>query len=175
MRNLFSTLLVTLIVLSFTSCENDDEPDEIIGGVNIYLIDSYKKVGNSFEINESDVITESTPLIGYADIISYNKKSYTYIISENAQQALRNLEVPLDGLAFAVKANNELIYTAYFWTPLSSMSCDWLLTESIFFSHNNEIDLTINIGYPTEASSIPDKRNDNRILEIFRRDNKLIE
>ena len=55
------------------------------------------------------------------------------------------------------------------------MSCDWVVIDPIMINDKNE--MVVRLGYPgpVEGISIPDKRNDPQLLEIFRQDNKLIE
>ena len=78
-------------------------------------------------------------------------------------------------MAFAVAADEELAYTGYFWPGYSSMGCQWITTDPLFIGNRNT--MTMGLGYPglIEGTSIPDNRNDPRILEIFRADGKLIE
>ncbi len=175
MKKLF--FLIAVAFFTMNACEEDKSADpnkNITGSIEIYLLDDYTK-GFYGEINEGSVVTKKTPLIEYSDIISYDKSTYTFKLSDDAQQVVQDLEVPLDGLAFAVMANDELIYTAYFWTPLSSMICYWTVSYSISYSLNENLELPIKLGYPADNGSIPDKRNDSRLLSILRNDGKLIE
>jgi hypothetical protein len=55
------------------------------------------------------------------------------------------------------------------------MSCQWVVADPLFYGINDG--LKINLGYPGtwEGYEIPDKRNDPRILAVFRKDGKLVE
>ena len=76
---------------------------------------------------------------------------------------------------FALVANQEIIYTGYFWSSFSSAICPWLTIDPLFAEISGE--LRVELGYPglMEGMSIPDHRNDERILSILRHDRKLIE
>ena len=71
-----------------------------------------------FQIDESSVITESTPLLTYADFLSYNSSTRTFEISENGILKVKNLSHSTHGIAFAIKADRELVYSGYFWPGL---------------------------------------------------------
>ncbi len=78
-------------------------------------------------------------------------------------------------MAFAVKVNAELIYTGYFVCSTSSFYIAWTVISPYRYIPENE--LRINLGYPylMNGESVPDHRNDGKILDVFRRDDKLIE
>ena len=174
MRIFISTLFAAFIFLSFISCEKDDELNEILGDVNIYLLDSYKSSGYG-TISKNSIVLKPEPLISYSEIISYNKDEYVFEISENAMQITKGEQIPAHGLPFAVTANKEIIYTGYFWSRISSAICEAIIIELIVSEFDNSFNLSLKLGFPEDLVSVPDKRNDNRILNIFRRDNKLIQ
>ncbi|MHC1702881.1 MAG: hypothetical protein AB9846_03130 [Tenuifilaceae bacterium] len=153
-----------------------DKEDYIIGdNVELYLIESYETIDNSSKINESTVITEANPLIYYSDFISYNPSSYIFEISSVSKERVENLEHTVLGIPFAIKVDNKLVYTGYFWPSYSSAICNWIIMDPLRLYSGNE--LKVVLGYPglVNGEAIPDKRNDRRILDVFRRDNKLIE
>jgi hypothetical protein len=53
--------------------------------------------------------------------------------------------------------------------------CDWLVIDPLDYSGRHE--LKVKLGYPglVEGDVIPDKRNDEKLLDVLRMDNKLIE
>jgi len=111
----------------------------------------------------------------YADFLSYNSSTRTDEISESGILKVKNLSHSTHGIAFAIKADRELVYSGYFWPGYSSMSCDWVTIDPMSIAYSGTC--AVRLGYPgaTNGVIIPDKRNDPRILDIFRRDNKLIE
>jgi len=168
--------ITIFIGLSFTSCKHQEDIDPEHGNVELYLLESYETIENTyFQIDETTVQTFENPLLSYSDIISYNAKKYTFKLIEEAKDTIKNLNHRVNGLAFAVKANNEVVYTGYFWPGYSSISCAWVVIDPIMINEDNE--MIVRLGYPgpVQGMTIPDKRNDPQLLDIFRRDNKLIE
>jgi len=94
-------------------------------------------------------------------------------LSDKAIETLESLDYSVNGLAFAIKTNDTMIYTGYFWPSYSSASCDWVVIDPLMTSIGNKIQ--IRLGYPdlVQGQVIQDKRNDERIIRIFKRDNKL--
>lgn len=162
-----------LIILIISGCEKNESNSNLNGKVELYMIESYKKIENSSQIDERSVVTQKTPLIYYQDFISYAPKHYTFELSARAIDSINNLEHSVQGLAFAIKANETLIYTGYFWPSISSASCDWIVIDPFMTSIGNKIQ--VNLGYPglIQGQKIEDRRNDQRITEIFKQDNKL--
>ena len=168
----FAFLIIT--GLNFSACD-EKLADASKEKVEIYLIDQYEKIGNTFQIKESGITLKSTPLVEFEDILSYTSNTYTFKFSDRGSTAIQNLQHSVSGIAFAIVANDEIIYSAYFWPIYSSMSCDWITTNPSSLDQNNE--LRIQLGYPgqIEGQSIPDKRNDKRIIKVFRETGKLVE
>ncbi len=170
--------IVCLLALSliFNSCKKSEVAHSTGGKVELFLLESYKTVGSaySFQIDEKTVVTNAQPLLNYSDFLSYDSKKYTFVVTENARNAITGLKHSVWGVAFAIKANDVLIYTGYFWPSYSSMGCSWLVVDPIRLSMGNE--MILNLGYPglLVGQVIPDKRNDERILSILASDNKLI-
>ena len=165
-------IIAILTVLPF-ACERDEIKSD--GKVELYLLDAYSKIDNSFQIDETTIETQASPLISYADFISYDPVNYTFELSDQAQNTIASMEHAVHGVAFAVKANGTLIYSGYFWPSYSSASCDWVVIDPLMTSIDNKI--TVSLGYPgpIQGQVIPDKRNDSRIIKIFESDNKLTE
>jgi predicted small secreted protein len=171
-------LLIALFVLiqwCFTACDKKENTNPGNGEVELFLLDSYKTVGSTNQIDEKTVVTQASPLVAYSDIQSYDSRTCTFKLSDRAKEDIKNLEHSVHGIAFAVKANNVLVYTGYFWPSYSSASCDWVVADPGMLLLGNEI--SVRLGYPGlhEGQIIPDKRNDQRILDIFASDGKLIE
>ena len=168
--------LVAILSLIFISCDKNEDSKSVSGDVELYLLESYETIENTIQIDETTVITKESSIISYSDFISYDSKNYIFKISDNSKNAIENLEHSTNGLAFAIKADNKLIYTGYFWPGYSSAMCNWIVIDPTMLSIGNN-ELKIRLGYPgqVEGTAIPDKRNNEQILDIFRRDNKLIE
>jgi len=166
-------IIVGILCLGFLGCDKNDNQNKNDGVIEFYLLDTFAKIDNSCQIDETTVITESSPLVYYSDILSYDSADYTFELSDRAIDAIENLEHSVIGLAFAVKANNILIYTGYFWPSYSSASCDWIVMDPTMLGIGNKIQ--VRLGYPglIQGQIIPDKRNDKRIINILESDNKL--
>jgi len=159
------------------SCEEGEKETypEKEGKVELYLINSFLSPDDSFLIIDSSIRLKDQPLIYYKDFVSYNSTEYTFELSNRAINAIENLEHSVHGLAFAITADSKVIYSGYFWPSISSMSCDWIIMDPILLGRGNKIN--VRLGYPGyhEVSGIPDKRNDKRIIDVFKSDGKLVE
>ena len=162
-------MFTALALLITMACSKDNGSHE---GVELYLIESFslQKDGH-FKIDESSVKTKSAPLISYTDFLSYSPATHTFELSEKAIKKLEDMKSELYQVPFAIKVNDTLIYTGYFWTSFSSLSCDWLTTDS--WRVLGADSLHMELGYPGAWDGVPDRRNDERIIETFRRDHKL--
>jgi len=166
--------LVVTLLFAFIACDNKEVLPSKNGGVELFLLDSYRTIGSTVHIDETTVVTKSKPLVSFADFLSYDPNTFTFKISDTAKEAIKSLQLSVHGTAFAIKANNALIYTGYLWPAYSSASCDWVTIDPSTLYIGNE--LIVQMGYPglSEGQVISDKRNDQRILDIFTSDNKLI-
>lgn len=169
---LFCAIFVTLNFI-FIACDKNETTNSQNGSVELFLLNSYKTIGSTYQIDEKTVVTKSQPLVTYSDFQSYDPSTYSFKISDTAKESIKNLNHSVHGIAFAIKANNVLIYSGYFWPSYSSASCDWVVIDPMMLLISNE--LTVQLGHsPSTVELIPDKRNDKRILDIFTNDDKLI-
>ena len=170
MRLLILTLAIFTILS--VSCEKKKTIPE--GGIHIYLLSNHESLDPLWEIDDSTFLLEEYPIIGYEDILSYDPKNHTFKISSAAQESLKGYESNIHSRPFVLVANKENIYTGYFWAAYSSAICPWVNIDPIHAQYAGE--LRIALGYPwlMEGMSIPDQRNDGRILNILRQDGKLI-
>jgi hypothetical protein len=164
--------LVALLLLAagaFSGCEKYDM--DIVGEVDIYLLDEYNRKSDSYAILNTGIVLEATPVLTYDEIRSYNSKSRTFDIDPAAAERMKDLF----GSAFAVAIDGEVIYTGYFWLPFSSQIVDWIVTDLLTLETSARLEM--DLGYPSlmEGMKIPDKRNDRRVLSVFQRDGKLID
>jgi hypothetical protein len=164
--------LAFLTVLSL-SCERKNTIQE--EGIHIYLLSDHETLEPLWEIDESTIMPEKSPIIKYEDILSYDLKSHAFKISSSAQESLKGKESTIHSRPFVLVADKEYIYTGYFWASYSSAICPWLTIDPIHAQYAGE--LRTELGYPwlMEDMSIPDRRNDERILSILRHDGKLID
>lgn len=170
---IFAAFLISVFYLACT--EKDTATPKAEGEVQIFLLKSFNEKSGTQQIDESSVELEKEAFLNYDDLISYNRKSHTFKIPENKRSLFAINGSTVHFKAFAVLANNELIYTGYFWPEYSSQICDWNVISPIRAEISG--DLRVRLGYPGQLieAGKTDKRNDDRIINIFKRDNKLIE
>lgn len=169
-----TALIPVLLVLLFTTTTSCDKwSGDAEGDVELYLLESYETEDRTWAILSSSIRLQEAPLIAYPDFKSYNSKKHIFKISAAAAQVVKDQEHSVTGLAFAVTANGEVVYTGYFWPTYSSASCQWIVIDPLMISGENE--LRVELGYPGlfEGAEIVDERNNELILDIFRRDGKL--
>jgi len=168
-------IIVFLILTTFISCSKDTDDIKAEGEIEFYLIKSFETIENTDEIIELTVITNDEPLIKYSEIESYNPNTYTFKITDEARNQFKDFELFPARAAFAIKVNKKIIYTGYFIPCYSSVSCNWVVIDPIEINFENN--MHVKLGYPglPEGTSIPDKRNDEIIIAILKRDNKLVE
>ncbi len=169
--------LLTIVSFAFVSVscnKSDDHPQQITGDVEFYLLHDFTTVENSCEIDESTIVLNDTALLHYSDIITYNDESFEFEINDESMERIQNIEHWSFGVAFAVMANNSLVYTGYFIPMTSSMGCPWTVINLPILP--GESKFQVKIGYPGPPSGIyiPDRRNDPILLEILKNDGKLI-
>lgn len=173
-RPILFTILFLMLHFIFIACDKNDNTNSKDEGVELFLLDSYKTIGSTAQIDEQTVVTKSQPVVTYSDFQSYDPDTYTFKISDAARETLKRMEYPVNGMPFAIKASNVVIYTGYFWPSYSSASCDWVVIDPMALLTGNELE--VRLGYPGlfGGQIIQDKRNDRRILDIFESDDKLI-
>jgi hypothetical protein len=170
MRYLF---IILLLLVNLTACHK--ERDRVTGSVEIHLLDAYETVGDTPEIDLASAVVAGKPLLEYQDLKVYNAKNYFFRITDDAREAVQEMDQSVSGIPFGVTADDELVYTGYFVPSYSSASVQWIVIDPLFIGTDNR--MYVQLGYPGqfEGSVIPDQRNDPRILDIFRRDGKLVE
>lgn len=173
LRNGILFICVIVVFVSF-SCEKENIPSN--AEVEFYLLSSFKTKNGTCKIIDISVIMSDTALIKYDEIISYNKRNYSFKVSDRTADWLNEFEQNrIHTRAFALTIDNEIIYTGYFWAGFSSAMCDWVVIDPLNYSGKNELE--VRLGYPglIEGDIIPDNRNNQRLLDVLRMDGKLIE
>lgn len=170
----FSLLLISVIFLYITACEKDNEVNMVGEKVEFYLLKSYETQSGTGQILEETLILENEPLLTYNHLLSYDSKNYSFKISNDAL-AVFNQDGGLKChfKAFALTVDKEIIYTGYFWPSYSSTILQWFTIDPLLISLSNE--MRVELAYPSVdfAGTYPDNRNDDRIIEVFKRDGKL--
>jgi hypothetical protein len=119
----------------------------------------------NFDIESAPII--DNPIISYDNIISYDTTSHilNLIYSRDSLKS-RIGKIGVYGEAFLVTLDASKIYGGWFWTPISSIPCHWVVIEpdDLFDSlATNEI--RIKLGYPAEDHfKGEDPRNNPEIM-----------
>jgi hypothetical protein len=165
--------IVLLLLFSFVSCEKCD--CDVEGEVEFYLLSAYDTMEGSPEIDLATLVLAENPILSYADLKSYNAKAYYFKLTDLARERIEGMDHSVAGTAFAVTASKEVVYTGYFLPSYSSLGMQWIVIDPLFWHLSNR--MYVKLGYPgsIEGEEIPDLRNDDRILGIFRRDGNLVE
>ena len=101
-------------------------------GLEIYLV--YQRYPN-FTIEYPDdhcyycldldnIDFNETALVSQSEILSFDWQNQVIELSDSAIQKLRNLNIPLQGLAVAFAINKKPIYGFWLWQYYSSFVCD---------------------------------------------------
>ena len=166
------TIIFTLS-LTIISCDRNENLIGENGIVELYEIEQYETINNTDQIDESTVFIKKNPLLKYEDLLFYNSKEFMFKISESGKMLFENDAVTSG--AFAVVANGELIYTGYFVPGYSSRLWFWNIIDPLMIGYNGNCHVRRIVVQGGNQPFYKDKRNDQRILNIFRNDGKLIE
>jgi len=169
-------LAAFLISIIYLSCsEKDDTKPPVKGNVELFLLKSFNINEGDHQIEESTIVLDDEAFLTYEDLLSYNSKTFTFKIPDNKKDLFAINGNTIHFKAFAVMANSELVYTGYFWPEYSSQGVNWTVISPILAEVTGQ--LQVRLGYPGMLIEDPidDRRNDSRIVDIFKRDSKLIE
>ena len=167
-------LFIIALILIISGCEKYQYSRQPGYGLEFYSIMDYQRISNSYKIINSTVKLSDSVIIYYDEILFYSPEKHTFTVTKNCADRLNDFENNhIHGTPFAVTVNKQIIYTGYFWCGFSSSGVDWITIDPLNYSGKNK--LPVSLGYPglIEGDYIPDNRNDNRILDILRRDGKL--
>jgi len=159
--------LISILLLS--GCEKDDSTGR---GLEFYFLNNYETIENSNEIISGTGIISNKPIIEYNDILFYDSSKYAFTISGSKSDELNKMNWSVSGVAFSLTIDKEIIYSGYFWPGYSSAGCDWIVIDPL----NIRQELFVKLRYPWVVETLKnrDPRNDDKIIELLARDNKLI-
>ena len=110
-------LLLLFLLLVSVSC---DKYQDVKGEVELYLLEEFEQVDETPEIDLSSIVLEPEPLISYTDLKSYNAKKHYFTVTVEAKEAVQAAATSVAGTAFAVTADEDVVYTGYFVPSYSS-------------------------------------------------------
>lgn len=158
--------ILTLFILIFSGCEKDSGT-----GLEIYTLKDYETKSNSHEIIQGSEKLTKDPVIYYGDIIYYDSADHFFVIDSIKARKLSGINWPTGGTPFALAIDRNVIYSGYFIPGYSSSGSDWYSIDPINIGGR----LRVSLGYPGDRPDFkdPDRRNDSRIINLLRQDNKL--
>lgn len=164
MKGLF--VIITAITSALVSCEKLSE-----SGLEIYLLTDYQKKSPGAEILYGSEKLSENPIISYNDIILYDSADHYFQISESKAQEMHRIKWGTQGTAFSLTINKQIIYSGYFMPGYSSLALNWISMDPLAFDSK----IRVTLGYPADWPQFQgrDPRDDSRIINYLRKDNKL--
>jgi hypothetical protein len=155
-----SIILITLILCCFSSSCKKENSNPNLDGVTLSKV---KSITPPYELGSN--------IVDYKDIIKYDSTEHIFILSDIAKERIGNVQYPVTPTPFAVALDGNVIYIANFIPGYSSVSCETCITIEPYSADNQ---FMVNLGYPgSDYFSGSDPRNDSRLINRFRIDNKL--
>jgi hypothetical protein len=159
-------LILSVLVIGFLSCSKDDSDSN--DGIAFFISkDSLSSASSSMTI-------VSTPFIKYSDIVSYDTTNHIFELTFPADSILSKSK-GYNNRSFVVKVNDTRIYYGVVWSAShSATNANLCLTEPIGNNASKNC-IFISKGYPNNyrGFSGTDSRNDSKIIERLKKDNKL--
>jgi hypothetical protein len=175
--------LLPLFLTGFAAgCEGGNTPSVILQnaavtsnvteeGFAIYLTSGDIPPGRMSEMS-FDIAGQ--PFIGLSDIISYNGQTHELKLTPDSFERISQLDVPVQGKAFAVCVDKSPVYTGAFWTPISSISFDGVTIWKPFTKAGPPV-VTLELGYPSSSFyGGKDPRNEPQIISSLEQAGKYI-
>jgi hypothetical protein len=163
MKNLIALFLFVVLLLS---CKKESG-----NGIEIYFLDDYKTITGSREIIPGSEKLAKNPYIYYDQINYYDSTEHILNLTSVKAEEINHNNWPMGGKTFSLTIDKSIIYSGYFIPGYSSVSCDWINIDPMNSDSKFRIGLPIPVaGY---NHTIIDPRNDERIINYLKKDNKL--
>ncbi len=162
----YGLLYCLLVILFATGCSKNNDQQ-----VAIYMLKSFTATATPSSLTSppttviTNAVIENTPLVADNDILSYLPSETTFMLRKDIKPIIERYG---SDKAFVVMVNNEPVYFGMFHPAYySSINFGVATIDPIFFNNNAlKIQYATFSGYPDLAAL--DKRNDRRILNVFR-------
>lgn len=160
-------VVVFCVIFMFTGCSAANHE-----GFAIYLTQA--DIPPSQMPSSGRVDLAEKPLIGMADIVTYNAQTHELKLTASAYESIAQLQVPVSGKSFVACVDRKPIYYGAFWTPISSISFDGVTIWKQLGPDAAHI-VTLELGYPSPSfyGGI-DPRNSPDVVRSFEQAGKLI-
>lgn len=108
-------------------------------------------------------------VISEQEIIYYNKTSHEIKLTDTGVEKIEDLQVPVNGADFVIKVEGEEIYRGAFWSPISSLSYNGFVIETLVTDNS----IKIVVGYPSSQFQGEDARENTKIFNYLEKVGKL--
>ena len=128
----------------------------------------------NFDIENVPLLNK--PIISYDDIICYDTTSHIVTLTYSRDSLINKLgQIDVYGNPFLVTLDSSKIYGGWFWTPVSSIPCHWVVIEpNSLFDTLKTNEIRIKLGYPDENEFMgEDPRNNKEIFDSLILDGKV--
>jgi hypothetical protein len=160
-----SVVFLPLVLLTIVGCSPQAE------GFAIYLTKDDIPVSQMEALSHVDIADE--PVISSKDIISYTEDTHEIIITADAYERIKALQVPTSGTSFVVCVDKQPVYWGAFWIPISSQSFDGV-TICVPPPNEQVNTITLELGYPSpNFYQGEDPRSNPVIMESLEKAGKL--
>lgn len=115
------------------------------------------------------------PFMVYDDIVSYDTTEHIVTLSYSSDSLKSRIGfIGVYGKPFLVTLDSTKIYGGWFWTPVSSIICQWVMIEpDCLFDSLGINEIRINLGYSYESQfEREDPRNNQEIFNRLVKDGK---
>lgn len=152
-------LISIFLAVLFIACEKNEEMSNLKGLT--FTLFQEPGMHSSLELDGN--------IVNYNEILGYDSTIHTFLLNDKARE--RILKYPTS--SFAVAIDGMIIYIANFIPGYSSTSCEQCIRIEPYSADNK---YPVELGYPggTNLFTGVDSRNDERIIEYLKPDNKLI-
>ena len=174
MNRIMMNVAMVLILIFTGSCEKDKRTTghESAGKtVDVYLHPMYRTMSGDADEEPIMFLPTDSIIIPYSEIEGYSSEECIFYVSDEISALLNDPDNYLHQAPFSVVVDGDTIYQGFFWSRLSSTTCQW----PVMWIENADGRLPVGAGYPSSSEEQPDRRNDPSILEVFRRDRKLVD
>lgn len=172
-------LPATLVILFFIGCDrildipsNSDIKSNHVKGEGLYIYPTKVEYTSDLSYQNFDIENVSiidNPIISYDDIISYDTTSHILKLTYSRDSLKSKIgQIGVYGKSFLVTLDSSKIYGGWFWTPISSIPCHWVVIEpDCSFDSLKLNEIRIKLGYPNEDHFKGEDPRSNK--EIFNR------
>lgn len=179
--SILSTLFVSILILIFSCNRIEDNPvsgnehEELGEGLCIYPtnVEYTSESYQNFDIESAPIIDD--PVISYDDIISYDTTFHILKLTYSRDSLKVKIgQIGVYGKPFLVTLDSSRIYGGWFWIPMSSIPCHWVVIEpECLFDSLETNEIRIKLGYPNEDHfKGEDPRNNSKIFDRLSEDGK---